>query len=379
MTLPSLLPHLAVAIAPDRCDTLIGAEAVGRIERVAAQLPAGLTSFWGFECRLSNDAPRVDFLVCVRDAGERERLASLGEAPGNAASAFRDDSWARARAFAASWGDAASPLHRTVQNVWLEFDMEERSVPFPPPSIFFGTDAVRADDEDDSRASGAGARLVDALHCLRGARPDAALVAALERCVGALPRGAGVFQVGVMARPGNLVRLCVCGVPRGAALDFLRSAGRCGAEPRLAAVLDDAYARSAEVALDLDVTASGVASRIGIECTLGGATRETFVQPAFLAFLVERGLCSPEKAAALASFSKAVHDRRPPAAWPADLVERAATRTDGAASMFFRWLYHVKLVFSPDAALTAKAYLAVRHSFVTAQQVCAMRAIQEGM
>src|SRR6266704_1101673 len=95
------VPSLAATldrIAPRIPGQLISTEAASRIRRVAAGLPAALTHWIYFECRLSRDAPRVYLSVCV-DRRARDLLAGLNPAIRADARMRATSGWARVEAF----------------------------------------------------------------------------------------------------------------------------------------------------------------------------------------------------------------------------------------------------------------------------------------
>src|SRR5438309_289569 len=124
MTSPSTVrDYIDVSVLPWLPSGLIGSEAMAEIRETAANLPGGMTSFFGFECTLSNADTNADFLVCSSlNEGARSILAGshlLLRFPRE----FLDDGcWLRVFDFARCWNDSNSPLYERIHNVWLEFD-----------------------------------------------------------------------------------------------------------------------------------------------------------------------------------------------------------------------------------------------------------------
>lgn len=359
-----LAEHLAASVDGAAPAALMSAENLARVREVAGHFPAGVSEFFGFECRLGEAAPRADFLFCSKaEEGGREVLAGLRPGEGPGASLLAHPIWQRLQRFAREWADPGSPWHEPVRNLWFEFDLEAPPPDPPLPSVFFGTEALRGG------ASGAPPWLPRVLEGLRGEAPGAALVASLDRCLAALPEGASIFQVGMMlARPGDAVRVCVRGVPPERRVELLERIGWPGPGDELARVLGDLPARADSVDLDLDLLPE-VGPKLGLECSFYGGDPARWGFPAFVEALVERGLCRPEKGAGLLEWSGAVHERQRPEGWPADLRRRSAALGPGTASAFIRWPYHVKLVHQPGRPLEAKAYLAVRQFWPTPELI----------
>lgn len=353
----TLAAHLRAAVEPELPPELIDAACFGRIQAVAGRLPAALSEFFGFECRLGEAAARADFLVCAKaEFSGRDVLAGRLPDATLGADLRTDAAWGRVLDFAAAWAEPASPLHASVENVWLEFDVAEARVGSPSPSAFFG-----AELRGGARRQASLRVLDEALGHLLGSARASALGPGLDAVLRALPEQAWVFQVGAMlARPTDAVRLCVRGLRADSLPAFLDAVRWPGDAADARAVIDDSFARAASVDLDLDLAPAGTLPKLGFECSFAEREpRERTLAP-FLDSLLERGLCTDGKRAGLLAWTRGFHERSHPERWPDDLRQAARQRGAGALCVFLRWPYHVKLVHEPERPLAAKAYLAVR-------------------
>ncbi len=330
---------------------------VARIRAVGAALPASLASGVVLECHLGGPAARTDLEVRVR-ASEvgRQVLADLSASPA-AGSPFDQPSWIGIGSLAAAWADPASELHRRIDNVWLEFDIDPDADRLPAPSVFFAPyNGIQAGNEHDWVGDGA-------LRLITGGPIAPATEQTLDTALDALPAGANVFQLGVMlARRSAAVRCCIAKLPADATPGYLSAVGWPGRIGDLEALIARLSPYVDEVALDLDV-ADGIAGRVGLECYLSD-----FRQPgqdprwaAFLTELVRLGLCRPERRDAVLGFPGSVARGDRTAVWPEHLGAAAALLGGRARSAFARVLHHVKIVFEPGRPLEAKAYLAALH------------------
>jgi hypothetical protein len=348
-------------------DPLISPACIAEIAAVARQLPAGMSAFAGFECRLGAAEARADFSVCTMAVGgERESLAGAGPAGPRPDGAPGDDPWARVRRFAAAWASPGSPLHAHVGRVWLEFDVAERSAPLPAPNVFFGP----APPLERPTAGDAGHAWVSttALPALRGAGLPPAIRRRLGDCLAALPDGAGAFQVGLMlARPTDAVRVCVAGLDPAAIPEYLGRIGWGGPRGELDGVLERFGRQADRIGLAIDVGET-VGPRIGLECFLGGPIRSLPRWRPFLDELVEAGLCRPDKRAALLRYPGYLDDRGGRDLWPEHLLRVSSFLEARVRSVVCRWLHHVKLSYEAGRPLEAKAYLAARHMWVRPAQ-----------
>jgi hypothetical protein len=367
----TLAEHLAVSLDPHLPAALIAEPYLARIHAVGQALPSALSEFFGFECRLGDERPAADFLVCVK-AEEGGRAVLAGAAAVELPPILLSDTvWSRLRRFAERWAEADSLFDRHVRNLWLEFDLETPPAGAPIPSVFFGTESLRAG------ASGVPEWLGETLTTLRGGAPSPKLVTSIERALAALPEGAWVFQVGSMlARPVDMVRLCIRGLSASGTLQYLSALGWPGLPAEAEALVGEAFARSDSVDLDIDLLPE-MGPKIGLECSFADAVPARHRLPPFVDWLVEQGVCRAAKGRGLLSWTRGFHERQQPEAWPADLRQESRERGPVAVSMFLRWPYHIKLVHNPGHALEAKAYLAVKRFWPTRENLDRIRAAME--
>ncbi len=372
MSSVSLSQHLAVSVDPELPPSLISPVHLRALHALASRLPAGICEFFGFESRLGDVRAEVDFLLCAKaDEGGRDVLAGLTPGQPLPPEFLDHPVWQQIRGFAEAWVQPASPLHGCIQNVWLEFDIDgdmgatlcQGATAPPVPSLFIGTDALFK-----RHGSTAPPWLLDqALPLCMGQAVAPDLAASLNTAMGALPASANIFQIGMMlSRPGgaNMLRLCIRGMDQHEAVRYLQDVQWPGDPEAIQDLLNFLYASSNSVDLDIDLQPK-VGPKIGLECSFG-ADRDTPTRlAAFLERLVQQGLCLDTKRHALLAWSRGFHERTNPSAWPADLRARSANASTPTASMFMRWVYHVKIVHVPGQPLEAKAYLAVRQAWIT--------------
>lgn len=341
----SLLEPL-LTVANQRPDALISESAWVRMTRLAAGLPGGCSSFFGFECPLGTDAEHVDFLFCsTREEGHTRVLAAA--APG-----ATDLAWQAVRALCAAWNAADAEL-AGLHNLWLEFDVGSRpqAHAVERPSLFFGLQPRSAGPALASRALG----LVEPA-ALTGAR-----AALLTRLFEALPDSAHVFQIGVMlARDAPAIRVCVRQIDVNGVAGLLTRLGWTGDHAALLDLLASLALRAERVDLDLDL-GDEIGPRIGLECYPGSDDAVAARLSALTDWLVARELCSTQQAAALVRYQGLTHPRAVSTPWPASWLAVARARGDEYESCVCRWVHHVKLVFEAGAPRAAKAYLAVEH------------------
>lgn len=361
------LNAVAVTVSP----SLISPPAFSAMGAVAAMLPATLaTNTFGFECPLGTPLSQADLSVQATAAHGRDLLAGTDPHNSLMPSVRADPIWLRVHDLARRWADPDSSLHRAMENVWLEFDLDGPVLAVPRPSVFVGL-ALQGQGGTGRRAQEGGldelgATVRTVAGSLTGHDLPAGLLAKLRDCLGALGQHEYVFQVGLMlARGAEAVRLCLRLRSTERTLAYLRQVGWAGSDADLRGLLE--LARAVDFTwLDLDV-AETVQPKIGLECYFE-RHRQPRQEPrwtSFLDTLVQTGSCTAVKRDALLAYPGYTDDSEPAAPWPLAL-RRAATLLDGrSVSTFVRTLHHVKVVSRPGEPIEAKAYLAATHQWRT--------------
>lgn len=349
-------------IAPKLPAALVSPAALEAIAPCAAQLPGASTIFFGFESRLGTAEATADLLVCLHPEPERGRALLAGIEGGFAPRLFKNPVWQQVQTFAEAWADPASPLHLRVENVWLEFDLAAGAVADAVPSAFFGCgDGVRSTAAEEE------VRWVTAcaLPTLQGATFSPAIGQQIERAVRVLPADAFVFQIGAMlARRARPVRICIRGISGRDIPGYLDALGWAGSSEALTSLFADIAPLADRIDLDLDIDEGGVQPKIGLEWYLFNHLRVDPRWDAFLRWLVERRLSTPEKSRALYDYPGAQHERSKGVVWPEPLRALAAAAGPKHVSTLIRSVHHIKVVYHPSAGLEAKAYLAVNHALL---------------
>jgi hypothetical protein len=329
----SVADHLAIAereVAPD----LVSRAAWRRLRAIEDPLPP-IAEEAALEIRLEADDPRVDFSICLLpSAAQRRRLA---EAIARSGVATRSPGWRRAHAFLNAYANTASPLHDTVQALWLEFDAEG---PGPPePFVVFALDGERLYPEGTA-ATGALVESVRAgIDSLAGGLGPA-LEPVLEHCLRALPRYAQVLHAAVRpTEAGEIVRLIVR-MPEQRVPGALADLGWPGDPRELRSTLQRLGPDTRHL-VDLDLTAQGLGRRVGIEFVHSGAPRANPRWKALFDALESHGACAPARRSAID-------------AWGGEDFGPAL----GPGVLCLRRDLMVKVIHEPGAPLRAKAYLA---------------------
>jgi hypothetical protein len=310
----SLASTLDVAV-PAPPPTLLAPRAYARARELASRFPAALAHWVYLECRLVS-GDRIDLSLAI-DATEASLLAT--------ADLGRHPAWAHLKSFGQGWTRGA------IDRVWLEFDIDRAAQRPLVPNVFFelasGTDVASAAVR------------------LRGPHTDDALLA---RCVEQLPAGARVPYLGVFTSRGRAgLRLCIAGMSDAALPAYLDAIGWRGSPTTLGCELDRLRAMHAPGAGIVDIHIDGgISDAIGLEyvCRRDTQARRALAESPFVDSLVARGLCTSERAQALAHWPRSCY-----AVMPHELWE----------SVLHRRLNHIKVTFADNALCEAKAYLSI--------------------
>jgi hypothetical protein len=343
------------------------------MDAIARVLPGALATGFGFECHLGEQTPHADFFVRVR-ASEVGRGVLGGTSTFDAlpTSLTDEPTWARVREFARNWADPAVVATENTDNVWLEFDLDPADEGMPLPSVFFSayhgilSRLESAEETPPSAPDAYGWVTREALPLVLGRPLASATEEMVFRTLDALPRGANVFQVGVMlARASDAVRLCIVDLPTERVVEYLTGLGWTGDSEELQALVDGLATFVDRIVLDIDV-ADRLSSKLGFECYFTG-----FRQPGDEArwrtlfdHLVDENLCRPEQREALLAYPGFVHQAQSAGAWPSHLAAAASLLGPRASSGRARVLHHLKIAYRPGVPLEAKAYLGGTHHWL---------------
>lgn len=122
----------------------------------------------------------------------------------------------------------------------------------------------------------------------------------------------------------------------------------------MVSLMDQCRGYTNRCALALDMVGSSWSRRLGVEVSFAADSLEQ--RAAFLHWLIEEGLCSPDKAAALECFEAVLTPLSEGDDWPDALVTRSLLGAAHGLLCIYATLSHFKLVLAPDGELSAKAY-----------------------
>jgi hypothetical protein len=325
---------------------LVGSDARAILDRLGRRIPAALTRRIYYECRLRDAAPDVDLIICVDDVS---RLL-VSRAEDWLPSRLRGHPlWTGIGRLCSAW--RAGGRATGIYDVWLEFDADDASATALVPSVFVGLAETRA-----TPLSLLWSFARESVEMIHGQPLHGAIARTAQRCLDRLPAGATLLYVGLMyPRDREALRLCVAPLQSSRLLDYLAAIGWPGSIDQVAATLRAIQARPPDSGLEattivhLDL-AHDVRPRLGLEIYLAQMPQllERVVEDDLLNSLCRLDLCAPSKRDALVHWSGHSVEQFPYECW---------------SSLVLRRVSHVKLVFAPERAPEAKAYLSVFYGF----------------
>lgn len=356
-------------VAPHISHQLISPESLGHISSIARMLPASLSSYFIFECRLGEVQPAADFsLYLPASEGGRQILAGHHSAIDLPSNLLTNSVWSNLRQFCSHWANPASLLYEKIQRLWLEFDVVDEPLQVPVPSIFFGAQGIESNNPKSTKSEITANHhqwvTETALRLLCGTPIPARVEQKIFDCFNLLPKDACVFHIGVMlARQVDSVRLCIK-IPLDKISDYLTKISWSGEITKIEAIVSKLSGLFDRIVLALDVGDS-IFPNLGLECFL---SRQSQPDPRWqlpLDYFVETGICLPTKRDAILAYPGYSHERSNRELWPGELLRMSHLFGPRVRSVLVRAINHIKLVYKPNSPLTAKAYLVASHHWVT--------------
>lgn len=342
-------------------EELISSQNYREMKNLASSFNGSITSFFGFETRMNNFNANSDFLFAVSSQrGEREALANLfttGKLPKSFLS-MRE--WKNIGNFVTTWADPFSDLYNKILGLWFEFDIVNDSAQVPIPCVFLHTIPLQINNPEDIQSCDWLTRF--ALPLLTGQALSQTLEHHVFDAIRRLPKGASVFQIGVMLSRSNVgVRLVFNKILPADIIPYLKKLGWSDKDDRLSLHLEELERQGTRIILHINIGENGVDQKIGLECSFYPFlfNFETKWQ-VFLNYLVKKGLCLGEKKDALLCFPGVKQEEM---GKPFDLKSymRCTSFFDNDfSSALVRYISHIKLVYMPNHPIEAKVYSGVR-------------------
>ena len=319
----------------------------GDLLKHVQHLPAcALETAFGFESRLNDPRPVCDFFL-MAVPGTRfgqylvDRAATENASPPEAALGWYLTEVARPGSFLSRW----------FSDAILECDVVDAPVHRAAPMGVF-LEAHREDDDAHPLVHGTRRReklgnpgvMTAAMAFAVGWKECPEMRMAVEQLFAVLPEGAGCSHVGAFPLRDPRALRVVFSMAMGESAHFLDRVGWRGDLDSLAGLSDDLDPLLPRIGLSLDVSASGLLPRVGLELYrgLGWVETPTSSWHVLLDYLQERGLATQDKAQAIRFWRK-----------------REMLFGERGAMTLYSGINHFKLILD-GAGMQAKAYIGAR-------------------
>ena len=334
-------------VRPSLPSALIDDEGYARLAAIAKMLPAEMTTFWGFECRLGEPEAKADLLFETHKHSRGLRLLA-GQTPSALDSLCEQwPAWRHLRRFAAQWAEPEHLFREAIRNIWLEFDIAalapgaQFAEAVRQPCIFFGPEAKTLEKDRLLRV------VLEALGALGESNAGRFR---LQTFIARLPEGAQLFQVGrMLSRMNQGLRVCVNTVPPETIPAWLAALNWDGDSRALERLLRPITPMLKTTAIDLNLLNGRPAEKIGLECYMDWLEDDPAQWNPLFDLIETRDLCLPRKRQGLLDF---------PGVTRSPILQRLSG--DGVMHLhLFRKIHHLKFTISGGQVVEAKAYLAL--------------------
>jgi len=354
--------HLSTA-EPHISERLLTHEKFKDILSVAQYFPGNITTFLGFECHLGTPEARADWAFAISGVGEDRQVLKNILTNGYLPQEFlKKEEWIQIREFAKAWADQKSILFQKVKCFWLEFDMPEKLQNIPIPSVFFGP--IRLPNNAATNDITQYEWLInDAIPLLKGNSPSEKTIEHFYHCIQQMPLNTSLFQVGTMlSRTKEGIRLYINRIELDQIMPYLTKLGWEDQDNEFTELIEDLEDKSDRFVLSFDVNEGGIGKRIGIECSfISDDFQNDERWEEFLDYLVDKGMCVPEKRDALLEYSGIENVKTTMNGKLKPLISASKILDDISSYSIARYINHIKIVYRPEQPMEAKAYPAIRY------------------
>ena len=329
------------------------------IKNLAEVFSGGIASFFGFESKLTSVNARSDYLFAVSSKkGEREALANLIK-NNHLPESFRNQiEWKQIGNFTEYWVNPKSILYDKVLGLWFEFDTSCSLKNASIPGIFIHTIPIK----NNSKLSDYNWITQTAIPMLIGRELSVRVEQKIKECIKKIPSNTSLYQVGTMlSRATEKIRLVFKGIKLNQIIPYLNSIGWSNDNKELLIFLNEIKNYVNRIVLHISI-GEQVDPKIGIECSFyTGYSYKEEEWSSFLDYLIDKGICLPEKKSALLNYPGVEQEDTNLDFNLQSYMPSVMIPDNNYTSALVRFISHVKIVYKPNHPLDAKAYYGIRH------------------
>ena len=336
---------------------LINSDNYSRICHLASFFNDNISSFFGFETQLNLENGHADYLFAVSSLhGEKEALHSLLNSYKFQPFVNQSSEWNNLRLFTNEWCKDGSILNEKIYGLWFEFDMNHEINGLPIPSVFINTLPISnnfsLNDEQYTWLT------EKAIPLLIGEKLSDSVKLNFENCVQNLPNKTFLIDIGFMlSRSNSEIRLMLNKIKTEQIVPYLKSIHWEGDTSNLQLLISELEKYVNRITLHFGIN-DQINSSIGIECSIKSDSFDNGEKwSRFLDYLSKKGLCTIDKKKEVLNF---IGSNINGAEFNFEKYSPIVKTDKSSSNALIRYISHVKISYSMDGEINAKAYPGVR-------------------
>ena len=314
----------------DLSTDLVNKSYSSKILEVARNLP--MVSVISYECRLAQDAQRVDIALCAngRNDGLRLKEITIPNIVNNEEDNLALNAWRKVREFGENWVSKKGFLEQFVSSLWMNIDIEldGNSITEPWIYVIFAHTQIPIDLKI--------AIVTKSLYLFQPNFPRNVIDQMVTQ-IHLLPKKAHLLGLGLQsARQKETLRLVIYDLNLSEITNFLKCSNWPGNHEDFYRQMVDFEPFAESLGFIFDVNEFSITTLVGVEFYPARGNHLQTIKNLLL-LLVERGLCSKTKSNAIIEWVKISNKKRE------DNLQR--------------WVSHLKLTYETGKNSKAKIYL----------------------
>jgi hypothetical protein len=358
------LQDFLLIVCPSLSEDIASLNGMMRVKALAEILPSvPLVTDAGFECHLTKDKKNADISIAF---SKNTRHLLFDSFSSLSCLANESNSWKKVQNLIEKWTNQKSLLYEHIENIWLEFDIDDHTSGVLEPSVFFSPYPLILSPSATTSNFAKYEWIIEEIELLINQPISSATKECISKCFNLLPKGGTIFQVGVMLprlSESKSVRLCIQGIEIPKITEYLNSIGWNDSTGEITSLLDELIVCTDSVAVNVSIE-NVVQSKIGIECYVDKRLEAMLGWENFFNFMLKNKICTSDKIARLVEWPGSIEEQSHQQKWPDNLSKAARFVYPNLRSAAVKVISHIKIVYQPMVPLQAKAYLWFGHRWI---------------
>lgn len=341
-------------------DKLISTKNYTEIKNLANLFKNNITSFFGFETKLTSKENKLDYLIAISSKkGERESLLELLETNNLPESIMKLDEWKNIYNFTKNWANPESILYNNILGIWFEFDASSFFDGVLVPNIFLQTRKIRADSSMEIKKIEWITK--NAIPLLTGKHVSKTIEKRFIEAIQNLPEGTALIHFGTMISRANMgIRIVINRIKSKQIIPYLNSIGWKDPTDELSKIINELDKFVSRIILHITI-GENVSQKIGLECSFSKDKYHMETEwLKLLEYLINKNLCTPEKKHALLNFIGINNDEVNHDVDISSYIPSVLIKNNPYKNILVRFISHIKIVYQPNKLIETKAYPGIR-------------------